>query len=48
MSGLSPDLLAILACPACKGPLEPVNGGVRCRACAKTYPAVDGIVDFLS
>ncbi|MGH7775704.1 MAG: Trm112 family protein [Candidatus Dormibacterales bacterium] len=39
------DLLAILACPACHGSLEPAPGGdgLDCAACKLRYPVVDGI-----
>jgi SAM-dependent methyltransferase len=32
-----------LACPSCRGPLEPVDGGSRCAACSELYPVVDDI-----
>jgi len=35
------------ACPACKQDLEPVRDGLFCRVCARTYPIVKGIPDFL-
>jgi ubiquinone/menaquinone biosynthesis C-methylase UbiE/uncharacterized protein YbaR (Trm112 family) len=35
------------ACPACKQDLEPVHDGLSCRVCARTYPIVNGIPDFL-
>ncbi|HXZ39573.1 MAG TPA: methyltransferase domain-containing protein [Terriglobales bacterium] len=35
------------ACPACKQDLEPVHDGLSCRVCARTYPIVSGIPDFL-
>jgi uncharacterized protein YbaR (Trm112 family) len=39
------DLLRLLACPRCKGPLEDVDDGhvLRCRACALRYPVRDGL-----
>ena len=42
---LNPELLAILACPACRGPVS-VTGlqeGLVCAACAKVYPIRDEI-----
>lgn len=48
MSALDPKLLAILACPACKGKLDEKPGALVCAPCGKTYPVVDGIPDFLS
>jgi len=35
------------ACPACKQDLDPVHDGLSCRVCARTYPIVSGIPDFL-
>jgi len=35
------------ACPACKQDLEPVYDGLSCRVCARTYPVVSRIPDFL-
>ena len=35
------------ACPACKQDLEPVHNGLSCHVCAKTYPILNGIPDFL-
>jgi len=35
------------ACPACKGDLEPVHDGLSCRVCARTYPILNGIPDFV-
>ena len=45
------ELLSLLVCPACKGPLEPATAGpeeepeeeLLCRACALAYPVRDGI-----
>jgi len=41
---ISPELLAILVCPACKKPLEVVSDGqgLRCAACKLVYPIRDG------
>ena len=44
--GLDPQLLEILACPKCKGPVEYVEGEQRiyCRGtCKYIYPVRDGI-----
>lgn len=40
-----PELLEILVCPACRGPLvlRPTGEGLRCAACRVTYPVRDGI-----
>lgn len=43
---LSPDLLEILVCPKCKGPLEYYKGPPEvlvCRACRLVYAVQDGI-----
>ena len=41
------ELLEILACPRCLGPLEALGGeepgGFLCPACAVVYPVRDGI-----
>jgi uncharacterized protein YbaR (Trm112 family) len=51
------DLLEILCCPVCRGPLtlaarrreaeEIVEGTLECRKCPATYPIEDGIPDLL-
>ena len=35
------------ACPVCKQGLEPVHDGLSCRVCARTYPILSGIPDFI-
>jgi hypothetical protein len=37
------DLLAILACPACKGSVELKGDKITCAKCKKAYPIKDGI-----
>ncbi len=37
------ELLKILACPACKKPLDDSADELVCRACRKRYPIRDGI-----
>lgn len=42
------ELLSILACPKCRGPLSPLEqdsgeGGLECPACAVVYPIRDRI-----
>jgi len=37
------ELLAILACPACKGDLELENNKIVCKKCFKKYPVRNGI-----
>lgn len=42
---LSPDLLKILACPACKSNLSEVGNSLKCMnpECGLVYPIRDGI-----
>ena len=42
---LSRDFLALLACPRCKGDIQPMDDEsyLVCRACRLKYPVVDGI-----
>ena len=42
---LNPDLLPLLACPACRQPLRPVDNeaGLACEACAAVFPVDRGI-----
>lgn len=46
---ISADLLAILACPKCKGKvaLKDDQSGFVCSACKLLYPIVDDIPNFL-
>ncbi|MGB9691898.1 MAG: Trm112 family protein [Candidatus Sumerlaeaceae bacterium] len=50
---LSKELLAILACPKCKGELEYRPGGngqpevLVCYACKLVYEVIDGIPNML-
>ena len=37
MSSLPADLLAILACPQCRGPVQPEPSALRCDACRLRY-----------
>jgi len=51
------DLMEILACPVCKGPLELtvdeenekeiVTGTLRCNKCSENYPIRDTITNLL-
>ena len=51
------DLMDILACPVCKGPLElkvereeeneVVKGELLCSKCSETYPIEDSIPNLL-
>lgn len=42
---ISPELLEILVCPACKAPvkLTPDNLGLKCQQCRRVYPIKDDI-----
>ncbi len=42
---LDPELLEILACPACKTPVTLVNEGtgLRCGECRRVFPIEDDI-----
>lgn len=40
-------LLAILACPVCKGPLTQAGDALACAACKRSYPVKDGIPDLV-
>ncbi len=46
---LSPDFLAILVCPACKGDLtyDAAGSTLTCPACHLRYRIVDDIPDFI-
>ncbi|MEI6458487.1 MAG: Trm112 family protein [Pseudomonadota bacterium] len=46
---MNPKLLALLACPRCKGPLEHDRkaGQLLCRAESLAYPVEDGIAMLL-
>ena len=42
---INPELLEILACPACKTGVLPTadSNGLKCRACFRVYPIRDDI-----
>ena len=44
---LSPELLAVIVCPACHGDLDPVEtadgGELTCQQCGLVYPVRDDI-----
>jgi SAM-dependent methyltransferase/uncharacterized protein YbaR (Trm112 family) len=46
MAAVPPDLLALLACPACGGQVLPLPSAVRCAACGRSYPAASGIPEL--
>ncbi len=37
------ELLQILACPACRGPLAEKGGRLSCSTCSRVYPVRQGI-----
>jgi len=37
------QLLEIMACPACKGPIELKDDRIVCQQCGRRYPIRDGI-----
>lgn len=51
------DLMEILACPVCKGPLkltveeedekEVITGSLHCESCSETYPIEETIPNLL-
>ena len=47
---LDPELLKILACPACRGCLQEGAEGAEliCAACGRRYPVREGIPDFVA
>jgi uncharacterized protein YbaR (Trm112 family) len=40
-------LLAILACPVCKGALTDGGSKLSCAKCSRDYPVKDGIPDLV-
>ena len=40
---LDPDLVEILACPACRGEVRDEGDRIVCTACGRRYPVRDGI-----
>ncbi|GBD18000.1 MAG: Trm112 family protein [Thermomicrobium sp.] len=42
-AALDPELLEILACPACHGQLELHEQRLVCLSCQRRYPIEDGI-----
>ena len=46
---LNPELVALLACPKCKGPVElrTDESAFVCRSCKLVYAVVDGIPNFI-
>lgn len=40
---MQPDMVEILACPACRGDVTLQGGQIVCRSCGRVYPVRDGI-----
>ncbi len=42
---VDPQLLEMLACPACRGEIKPLEAekGLECARCGRVYPVRDGI-----
>jgi SAM-dependent methyltransferase len=40
------DLVAVVRCPGCGGPLLRGGTGLSCPACARTYPIREGVVSL--
>lgn len=40
---VSEELLAIMACPVCRAPLEDAGEVLRCSGCGLRYPVRNGI-----
>ncbi len=41
------ELLKILACPQCKGPVKEQKVFLVCKKCKLAYPVLDGVPDML-
>jgi SAM-dependent methyltransferase len=46
MDAVAPDLLDVLACPACGRPLLAHESGLRCAACGRAFRVSDGIPEL--
>jgi uncharacterized protein YbaR (Trm112 family) len=40
---IDPKILAVLACPECRAPLDEINSELLCTKCSLAYPIRDGI-----
>ncbi|MBF0532444.1 MAG: Trm112 family protein [Candidatus Omnitrophica bacterium] len=40
---MDPDLMALLVCPACRGPVQEQDSVIVCQSCGKQYPVREGI-----
>jgi uncharacterized protein YbaR (Trm112 family) len=45
---ITDELLALVACPSCKGQLVPSRGALACVACSLAYPVEDGVPVLLA
>jgi uncharacterized protein len=45
---LSPEVIAMLACPVCYGAITPEPEQVLCLQCGRRYPIEDGIPVLLA
>lgn len=47
---MNKDMLSVLACPVCKGPVEPLSDskGLKCSECGVVYPVKDDIPIMLA
>lgn len=45
--GLAREVLAILRCLTCQGPLDQQADGLVCAGCGRRYPALKGVVRFV-
>jgi uncharacterized protein YbaR (Trm112 family) len=41
------ELLDILQCPSCRGPVEEAGDSILCKSCGLAYPVRDGIPHML-
>lgn len=46
-SSLPPDVIAVLRCPHCGGPLEEERRELSCLNCAREFPRVNGVIRFV-
>ena len=40
---IDPKILAVLACPECRAPLDEINSELLCTKCSLAFPILDGI-----
>ena len=43
MSQIDPELMEVLACPACNGEVKKDDNEIICLKCGRSYPIRDGI-----